>query len=663
MINKNLIKLIALKIKLRLNQKKAVVFGLYVGELQFLKNIIQKSYTELKNPIIIAHENEKTFEEFSATFPEIVNNFEHVKLSDIKRNIFTDKELGLYISSEAIGIANIYSVYPFHGQPSKGLTFVGGKLDNFDALFLYGQLQKEAFEHFVKTQLKNKKPTHLSLYEIGYTKSDDVINGKWKKSEVLKELGLPQNKITVLYAPAFNKNASLREFGLEIIKVLCSNASFNVIAKLPIDCLQPQENEYANGGVNWFFELSQLEKQFENFRLFKNNQIDPVLEASDVLITCVSSVSFEFMALQKPVVFINTPLFYSKYLKKHVPEIDMTGWEKFSFVNGGKEFGVTVDKPEELPSAIYSSLKTTDQLKQTDKLKNYLLYNPGKATEATIKQIQKILSENRKTLRPRISTFFSYKHLRCYFIKKSKSIVLKTFKKTVQKYGYSLTKNVQHYIKAEEITRQSRIKGLSVCDYVESLNIDKRKIGKRDRVIHKMESLNLFLGAKNICEIGTGTGMYLEKTIEKAPVQKYEVYETDQDWNKYLVLEYKTKIEHLIIHNADGISLYQTKSDTIDLVHAHAVFVYLPIINNYVYLKECVRVCKKDGYIVFDVISDDMFSEEAAKNWLNLNHKFAVITPDSFIFDFIKKNNLALINSFNEIYAGSQSKYFILQKC
>lgn len=665
MINKNFVKLIILKIKLKFSGKKAIVFGLYLGELQFLKNIIQKSYTELKNPIIIAHENEKTFEEFSLIFPDLTKKVKHIKIKHLEAHIFTDKEVNLYITSDGLGLDNIYSIYVFHGQPSKGLTFTHGKLDCFDALFLYGQLQEEALNYFIKTQLNNIKPAYLSLYKIGYTKSDELLNGKWKRDEVLKELNLPKDKVTVLYAPAFNENASLREFGLDIIKTLCSNIDFNVIAKLPVDCLRPQEDEYANGGINWFFELSELEKKFKNFKLFKDNQIDPALAASDVLVTCVSSVSFEFLALKKPVVFINTPLFYSNYLKKHIPGIDIKSWENLSFVNGGKKFGITVDQPKDLVKAIYVSLNDVDTNKKT-KLVDYLLYNPGKATDIAIKQIQQILFENKKTTRSHKSFFYSKKIYKRISIK-IKLLISRFIKKIINnlinKAGYSLVRNGLGYINAKEIVQMAKIKNLSVCDYLESLNTDKKKIGRRNRIISKMEGLGLFSNAKNICEIGAGTGMYLEKIIEKAPVQKYEIYETDNDWKKYLNIEYKNKINQLIIYNADGVSLGQTKSNTIDIVHAHAVFVYLPIIDIYNYLKECVRVCRNGGAIVFDVISDNEFNIKVAENWSNLHYKFAVITPDAFILDFIKKNNLVLLSSFNEIYAGSYSKYYILQKC
>lgn len=407
MIKDSLFDLIVLKIKLKASRKKAIVFGLYLGELQFLKNIIKTWDIQMEGyPMVMAHESSDTFEEFMQVFPEI-KNVHHVFLRRINQQIFSRHEIGLYISSDGRGVQNIYSIYSFHGQPSKGLTFSRGKLDAYDALFLYGPLQKEALGYFIKTELGNKKPDYLSLYEIGYTKSDDIINGYWERGNILGSLGLPVNKSTVLYAPAFNKHASLRNHGLEIIKELCSNTNFNVIAKLPVDCLQPPENEYANGGVNWFAELNKLEKQYANFKLYKENQIDPVLAAADVLVTCVSSVSFEFLALNKPVVFFNTPKFYSHYLKEFLPVTNINGWENLSFINGGKEFGITVDVPQQLILAINESLKKQNQ----HNFLSRLLYNPGNATAAAIEQLKKFSRESVISTRPSVPTYFSFERL------------------------------------------------------------------------------------------------------------------------------------------------------------------------------------------------------------------------------------------------------------
>ena len=49
---------------------------------------------------------------------------------------------------------------------------------------------------------------------------------------------------TIIYAPAFNEGASMREFGEEIIAVICGLDGFNVLAKLAIDCWLPNMVAY-----------------------------------------------------------------------------------------------------------------------------------------------------------------------------------------------------------------------------------------------------------------------------------------------------------------------------------------------------------------------------------------------------------------------------------
>jgi len=388
-----LLRIALLKLKLRFSKNKTVVFGLYLGELQFLKNIIElilKEQNELN--IIIAHESNATYEEFCRHFEKYKNKVIHISKSLLSRKIFSEKEIDCYISSDGNGINNVTSIYTFHGQPSKGLTFEFGKLNSYDALFLYGPLQKEALEHFINTKLNGQFPEHITTFDVGYSKSDDLVNGKWSREKVLSKLNLPPEKKTILYAPAFNEYASLREYGPEIITKICALKDYNVIVKLPIDCLRPAENQYANGGVDWFSKISEFRIKFENFRLYEENQIDPVLEASDILITCVSSVSFEFLVLNKPVIFIDTPRFFTHYLPKIIPHTDTTDWENLTFINGGKEFGTEVFDLNEIPIAIESALNTYPiQQEEHKKITDRLLFNPGRGAEKSVQIIIQII--------------------------------------------------------------------------------------------------------------------------------------------------------------------------------------------------------------------------------------------------------------------------------
>src|SRR6185295_447868 len=110
---------------------------------------------------------------------------------------------------------------------------------------------------------------------------------------------------------------------------------YNVLAKLAIDCADFSRV----GGIDWFAEIGRLESQYPNFKLFRGVEADPALACSDVVVTCVSSIGLDFMALKRPVIFIDTPKFYGETLPSWFPDRDVSGWSDRTTVNGGREFG------------------------------------------------------------------------------------------------------------------------------------------------------------------------------------------------------------------------------------------------------------------------------------------------------------------------------------
>ena len=230
-------------------------------------------------------------------------------------------------------------------------------------------------------------------------------------------------------------------------------------------------------------------------------------------------------------------------------------------------------------------------------------------------------------------------------------------------FGYSIVKRNSRYIDAKETVKKAKKAGLSICKYLESQEDDQGKAGRRDRIINRIKAIGVFDNCINICEIGTGTGMYLEKVIEFARPKRYEIYEIADDWVEYLRKTYAKKgALELVFHNADGVSLKETLKNSCDLVHAHGVFVYLPLVQTFKYLHECARVCKEGGFIIFDCYLDKSFDYETIKKWINGKWQFAVILPEKSILDFAKENSLCLINHFTEIHASSFVDYFIFKK-
>ncbi len=119
--------------------------------------------------------------------------------------------------------------------------------------------------------------------------------------------------------------------------------------------------------------------------------------------------------------------------------------------------------------------------------------------------------------------------------------------------------------------------GLSVGDYID------RKFhvpGATQSTIDQLVACGILSrDVQEVCEIGPGSGRYLEKVQLLCAPRSYQIYETDQEWSDWLARSY-----HVTAHPADGTSLRDTVTGSVDLVHAHKVFVYLPFVVTCQYL-------------------------------------------------------------------------------
>ena len=91
-----------------------------------------------------------------------------------------------------------------------------------------------------------------------------------------------------------------------------------------------------------------------------------------------------------------------------------------------------------------------------------------------------------------------------------------------------------------------------------------------------------------------------EKTIAHCRLNRYESYEPDREWSDWLEREYD-----IISQPTDEYSLRHTSAGSVDVVHAHGVFVYLPFLTTYRYFREIARVIAPGAYVVFDIIIED----------------------------------------------------------
>jgi SAM-dependent methyltransferase len=365
------------------------------------------------------------------------------------------------------------------------------------------------------------------------------------------------------------------------------------------------------------------------------------------------------------VVFVETPKYYSGYLKRVFPEMDTESWARRTTVNGGKEFGLVVDKVEDLPAAIETVIANPAEYpKQRERLQSFLLYNRGRAAEVAVATVEDLLARKVKTKRPcrqhgvlRTIVQTAAQRICGSVRRRVKKFALRIF----QQRGYTLVKAGQGYIAAQEVVAAARSRGLSVCEYRESLEDNPRKVGRRDRIVKRLKEAGVFQNITTVCEIGTGTGMYLEKILLSASPSRYEVYETDVGWVDFIKAEYGAHSTcRVVCHPCDGRSLSDTGDGSVDLVHAHGVFVYLPLLQSLAYLRECIRVSRPGGFIVFDCYLDSTFSSmKQVEPWLAGSHHWPVVIPKVLLDDLASRYHMRVVDQFDEIHASGTCNYLI----
>ena len=186
----------------------------------------------------------------------------------------------------------------------------------------------------------------------------------------------------------------------------------------------------------------------------------------------------------------------------------------------------------------------------------------------------------------------------------------------VRSLGYEPRKRpYSEFIEFTTTLKAAEKAGLSVGEYIERKHAAGRQTAL-DQTIDGLASLGLFdCPMESICEIGPGSGRYLEKMIERLKPAFYEIYETSDEWRQWLVQKYGVT-ESV----CDGHTLARTKSCSVDLVHAHKVFGGgLPFLHSASYLREMARVVRDGGWIVFDIMTEECFGEKHLDAWFDAN--------------------------------------------
>ena len=218
--------------------------------------------------------------------------------------------------------------------------------------------------------------------------------------------------------------------------------------------------------------------------------------------------------------------------------------------------------------------------------------------------------------------------------------------KVLRKLGYKPKRRPYSEFTAFKTTlREAERAGLSVGEYLERKNLTGSP-SALDKTIEGLADLGVYDSRiERVCEIGPGSGRYLERTVARCKPRSYEIYETSGEWRNWLVEKYG-----VVARTCNGRALAETESASVDLVQAHKVFPGLPSLVTLSYFREMARVVRDQGWVVFDIMTESCFSPEHVQAWVGANYWEWIFTPQMCARDFaisaFAAQDISLVGSF-----------------
>jgi hypothetical protein len=207
-----------------------------------------------------------------------------------------------------------------------------------------------------------------------------------------------------------------------------------------------------------------------------------------------------------------------------------------------------------------------------------------------------------------------------------------------------------------QVIALARARGLSVGDYIEH---EWGSPGRSRAIVQRIREMGAVPAElQSVCEIGPGSGKYIERVLELASPPRYEIYETEARRARWLARTYP-----VIVQPAGGERLSATADRSIQLVHAHGVFASLKTITCLAYFKEFARIVVPGGYVVFDVISEECLGDDDVSAWLKTELRYVNFLSKPFVIDYCGRLGLSLAGQFRwPLMIFGHSVYLVFTK-
>jgi len=188
----------------------------------------------------------------------------------------------------------------FHGVAGKyDLDRPAGLPMGFEYYDRVAFINRDRMQRYLDAKLVTDRQAAL----VGYPKLDRLATGSIDVRAVRESLGFTNRRPIALYAPTYSPASSLHLAGTEIIQALAS-IGFNVVIKLH-DRSFDSDARYT-GGIDWRARMRSLERH-GHVRLTEMPDACPLLAAADLMVTDHSSIGFEYLVVDRPLLIFDAP--------------------------------------------------------------------------------------------------------------------------------------------------------------------------------------------------------------------------------------------------------------------------------------------------------------------------------------------------------------------
>jgi CDP-glycerol glycerophosphotransferase len=220
---------------------------------------------------------------------------------------------------------------------------------------------------------------------VGYPKLDRLANGGYDSAAVRASLGFLERRPTALYAPTYSPASSLHLAGDAIVETL-ANAGFNVILKLHDRSLDPDPRY--NDGVDWRARCAALQRAHGGRVSFTETpDATPLLAAADLMVTDHSSIGFEYLLVDRPLIVFDAP---------DLPHAARINPDKVALL---RSTATVVRTADELAAAAVDAMREPARLSAARRrVASELFHDPGRATERSVALLRTLLRPSPRAL-------------------------------------------------------------------------------------------------------------------------------------------------------------------------------------------------------------------------------------------------------------------------